>query len=229
VTLSPSGSGGNPYLNPIKSSDYDASLEWYFKPGSLLSAAAFYRKINGYIETFAANEVINGKTYSISKPRNTGNGRLQGVELAYTNFFTSLPGWLSGFGTQLNGTLISAKTHSPSGQMQDVVNVSKYSYNAVLIYQKDKLSARLAYNWRSKYASSFNQSGDQPPSIYFGPTHRLDLALNYDLDKNLTLALDARNLLGNTTRDYFGTSPYLYPRDVINSERTYSLGVRFNF
>lgn len=228
-TLAATGSGGNPYLNAIKSSDFDTSLEWYFKPGSLLSVAAFYRKINGYIETYAKDEVINGVTYSVSRPRNTGNGHLKGIEVAYTDFFRSLPGWLSGFGTQLNGTLISAKTQSPSGAMQDVVNVSKYSYNAVLIYQKDKLSARLAYNWRSKYASSFNQSGDQPPSIYFGPQHRLDLAIDYDINKNLTVALEGRNLLGDTSIDYFGTNPYLYPRDVINSERTYSLGVRFNF
>ncbi|MBN6102888.1 TonB-dependent receptor [Xanthomonas sp. CFBP 8703] len=228
ATVPATGSGGNPDLNPVKSENLDLSLEWYFRPGSLLSAAAFYRRIDGYIQTYASDEVINGVTYSVSRPRNTGDGTLKGIELAYTQFYDFLPGWLSGFGTQLNATFIDAQTESPSGQMQDLVNVSDRAYNAVLIYQKGAFSSRLAYNWRSEYALSYTASGDQPQSIYVAPTDSLDFAMNYDIDDAMTVSLEATNLLGQVTRNYFGDS-YRFPRDIGVAERTFSLGLRFRF
>ena len=228
ATVPATGSGGNPNLDPVKSENLDLSLEWYFRPGSLLSAAAFHRRIDGYIQTYASDEVIDGVTYSVSRPRNTGSGTLKGVELAYTQFYDFLPGWLSGFGTQLNATFIDAQTESPSGEMQDLVNVSDRAYNAVLIYQKGAFSSRLAYNWRSEYALSYTASGDQPQSIYVAPTDSLDFAMNYDIDPSLTVSLEATNLLGQVTRNYFGDS-YRFPRDIGVMERTFSLGLRFRF
>ncbi|MBN6150875.1 TonB-dependent receptor [Xanthomonas sp. AmX2] len=228
ATVPATGSGGNPDLDPVTSENLDLSLEWYFRPGSLLSAAAFHRRIDGYIQTYASDEVIDGVTYSVSRPRNTGNGTLKGIELAYTQFYDFLPGWLSGFGTQLNATFIDAQTESPSGEMQDLVNVSDRAYNAVLIYQKGAFSSRLAYNWRSEYALSYTASGDQPQSIYVAPTDSLDFAMNYDIDDDITVSLEATNLLGQVTRNYFGDS-YRFPRDIGVMERTFSLGLRFRF
>lgn len=228
ATVPATGAGGNPELDPVKSDNADLSLEWYFRPGSLLSAALFHRRIDGYIQTYASDETIGDVSYSVSRPRNTGRGTLKGAELAYTQFFDFLPGWLSGFGTQLNATFIDAQTQSPTGEMQDLVNVSDRSYNAVLIYQKGGFSSRLAYNWRSEYALSYTASGDQPQSIYVAPTESLDFAMNYDLDPSLTVSLEATNLLGKVARNYFGNA-YLYPRDVGVMERTFSVGLRFRF
>ncbi|WP_149196157.1 TonB-dependent receptor [Luteimonas suaedae] len=225
-TLPARGSGGNPDLDSVESTNTDLSLEWYFKPGSLLSATAFHRDIEGYIQTYASDEVIDGVSYSITRPRNTGSGSLKGIELAYTQFFDFLPGWLSGFGTQLNTTFISAETESPTGEMQDLVNVSDRAWNAILIYQRDPISARLAYNWRDDYAISFSETGAQPSAIYVAPVESLDFQLNYDVNPHMTLSLEATNLLGKATRNYFGDE-YLYPRDVGSAERTISFGLRF--
>src|SRR5471030_835023 len=43
------GSGGNPDLKPIRSTNLDAGLEWYFAKRSLLSATAFYMDLRNYI------------------------------------------------------------------------------------------------------------------------------------------------------------------------------------
>ena len=227
ATIPASGSGGNPNLNPVRSSNTDLSLEWYFHPASLLSAALFHRDINGYIQTYADSEVVDGVSYLVSRPRNTGNGTLEGAELAYTQFYDFLPGWLSGFGTQLNATFINANTQSPTGQRQDLVNVSKRAYNAILIYQKGPYSARLAYNWRSRYAVAYNPGGAQPQSIYNAPVDDLDFAVNYDVNKHLTLTLEGTNLMGRVVHTQFGNSQYLFPRDAIMMERTFMFGARF--
>ena len=44
-----SGTGGNPDLKPIRSTNLDAGLEWYFAKHSLLSATAFYMDLRNYI------------------------------------------------------------------------------------------------------------------------------------------------------------------------------------
>lgn len=220
------GNGGNPQLRPVESRNADLSLEWYFRPGSLLSLAGFHRDIEGYIQNYAADEVIDGITYSISRPRNTGQGSLKGVEVGYTQFYDFLPGWLSGFGTQLNYTYISAEADSPEGISQPLTNVSKNAYNAILMYEYARFSARVAYNWRGDYAVSFNSSGDQPEQINQGREKWLDVAFNYELSERLTVFAEATNLLGTTTDNYFGQRGG-FPREVASPERTYSLGLRF--
>jgi len=224
-TLPARGNGGNPELQAVESKNLDASLEWYFQPGSLLSAAVFHRRLDGYVQRYADDEVIGGTTYSITRPRNTGEGTLKGFEVGYSQFYDFLPGWLSGFGTQLNYTRISAEAESPTGQMQPLTNVSKHAFNAVLMYQYDRFSARLAWNRRTDYTASFNSSGDQPSEIRHGNEDWLDVALNYDVNERVTVFAEATNLLGGSTRNYFGSPAF--PRDFASPERTYTVGARF--
>ena len=219
------GNGGNPELQAVESKNLDASLEWYFQPGSLLSAAVFHRRLDGYVQRYADDEVIGGTTYSITRPRNTGEGTLKGFEVGYSQFYDFLPGWLSGFGTQLNYTRISAEAESPTGQMQPLTNVSKHAFNAVLMYQYDRFSARLAWNRRTDYTASFNSSGDQPSEIRHADEDWLDVALNYDVNERVTVFAEATNLLGGSTRNYFGSPAF--PRDFASPERTYTVGARF--
>ena len=84
------GSGGNPDLEPIRSTNYDAGLEWYFAKGSLLSAGVFYMDLDNYVsfgtetksyltfsEAFPDGEFLQ---YDLTVPVNA-KGRVQGFEL----------------------------------------------------------------------------------------------------------------------------------------------------
>jgi TonB-dependent receptor len=237
------GGGGNPNLKPIKSEAFDASLEYYFSRTSSLSAAGFYHKIDGYIQTYSAPEV-NGTipgtddpaVYLVSRPRNTGHGKLYGAELAYQQFFDFLPGPLSGLGAQINGTYLIGKTQDPTtGLQQRLVNVSKYSYNAILIYEKYGFSARLAYNWRSNFIDSYTSGGAQGGTIRVSPIQQLDFSGSYSPMPWLTLTFDATNLLDRTYHDRFvGVSQTTglasnTPRDTRTYDRTFEFGARFKF
>ncbi|WP_250463299.1 TonB-dependent receptor [Microbulbifer litoralis] len=233
------GSGGNPELESVESSNLDVSLEWYFGDASSLSAGLFYRDIDGYIQLYASEELRDNVPYEVTRPQNTGSGSLEGVELAYTQFFDNLPGFWSGFGIQANATFMDGETESPpdadgNTEMQNLANVSDESYNLILLYEKYDFSARLAYNWRSDYYLSFNEAGDQPgSSVVVTETDSLDLALNYHWNENLSFLLEATNLTDSVYSDYFGggggNDEYLYPRDTFARERTYSLGMRFRY
>ena len=47
-----SGNGGNPNLQPIKSTNYDLSLEYYFTKTNQITVTLFDRELNGYVQSF---------------------------------------------------------------------------------------------------------------------------------------------------------------------------------
>ena len=226
------GDGGNPDLKAVESKNYDLSAEWYFGEASSLTASYFNRQIDGYVKLVANRETVNGEDFSITRPINSGSGTLEGTELAYTQFFDQLPGMLSGLGIQLNATFIDAEAENAAGEMEALPNVSDKSYNGVLMYEKDGLSARLAYNWRSEWYGSFDEAGDQPGnSVIHKPIKSLDFSVNYDINENLTVSFDGTNLTDDVANDYFGgdssRDEALYPRDTYIRDRTFSIGVRY--
>lgn len=233
-----SGSGGNPNLRSIKTQNLDAAVEWYFSRSGSLTLSAFYRKLDGYIQTYSEVEFFPTgaggalQSYQVSRPRNTDDGSLKGVEIAYQHFFDFLPGPLSGLGVQANFTYADGEVEAPpvAGQptvMQRITPVSKYSYNVVAMYEKYGFSARLAYNWRSKYVDSY--AANIPGGLVeVSPVAFLDFSASYDVTPEITLSIDATNLLNETYQDSFGGFAAT-PRDTRQYDRTFGAGVRFRF
>jgi iron complex outermembrane receptor protein len=221
-----SGSGGNPKLKPVKSDSVDAALEWYFAADGFLTAAYFHRNIDGYIETTSANEVINGTTYIMTRPSNSGSDKLQGVELGYQQFYDFLPGPLGGLGLQANVTIMDGSMkNAVTGVKTDFRGLSKLSYNLALLYEKGPLSGRVAYNWRQHFLDTpnFENSGFD---LIADDTAQMDASLSYKVGGNLTLTLEGVNLLDTEFKDYF-TDKHLYPRDTRRYDRQVLVGFRW--
>jgi iron complex outermembrane recepter protein len=234
------GSGGNPDLESVKSDNFDIALEYYFGRADYVALTGFYRSIDGYVQTFAATETINGLGYIVTRPRNAGEGSLKGLEFTYQHFFDFLPEAFRGFGVQSNFTYIEGdqdaadtRPGAPVGARvrQPYEQVSKYNYNLILIYERGKFSTRLAYNWRGKFVDTFN--GPNAPGsplrvISVKPTDRLDFSASYQLAKNLTVTFDVTNILNSDYKDYFSDAS-MYPRDRRVQDRTYELGLRYRY
>lgn len=236
------GSQGNPNLQPLVSNNYDASLEYYFSRSGFFSAAVFRHDVKGFLAT--VNNVFRDPTYgliAIDQPVNLGRTRLQGAEVQFTSFLdiAGLPDWARGFGIQANGTYIDAKgdlqpnfAASYNNQQQAFPGVSKWAYNIVALYEKPQFSARLAYNYRSRFVSYYTFETFDPiahPTIEEG-RGQLDFSTSVTPVPNITLAFDIVNLLGNPiqrSRQYDTGDSYL--RQVLYLERSYSLGIRFRF
>ncbi|PSJ36564.1 TonB-dependent receptor [Allosphingosinicella deserti] len=234
------GGSGNIDLQPVQSKNYDASLEWYFSNTGSLTGAIFRRDVQGFITNL--NSTIVDPTYGpiiVNRPENGGKGRLQGVEVAFQTFFDFLPGWLSGFGTQLNATYIDASQALPAslgeaGQDTAIPGVSKWSYNAVAIYEKGPVSARLAYNWRSRVTNFFatDDDGQLIGGEFNRPIERLDFSLSVEAMEALTLTFDVSNITGSPYRALRAATnlpDVSYPRDVRYESRVFALGARFRF
>ena len=234
------GSGGNPELQPINSDNYDASLEYYFSRSGYASLALFRRDIQGFITrlnvrrddpTFGPGRQI------VNIPVNAGRGRLQGFEGAFQTFFDFLPGPFSGFGVQANLTYLDDEQTFPTGEFGlqpgealRIPRVSKWTYNLVGMYEGGGLSARLSYNYRTRFINFYEQAQDgQFAGEYTEGVGRLDWSSSYTPFENLTIEFNVANILGAPFRDFRNFTPEgdRYPRDVRYEETIYSLGLRF--
>jgi TonB-dependent receptor len=221
-----SGSGGNPNLKPVTSDSLDTSLEWYFSADGFLTAAYFHRNIDGYVETTSANEVINGTTYIMTRPSNSGKDKLDGIELGYQQFYDFLPGLFSGLGLQANFTFMDGSMkNAVTGVKTDFRGLSKYSYNLAVLYEKGPISGRLAYNWRQHFLDTpnFENSGFD---LIADDTAQMDASISYKVGDKLTFTLEGVNLLDTEFKDYF-TDKHLYPRDTRRYDRQVLLGFRW--
>ena len=236
------GSQGNPDLQPLTSNNYDASLEYYFSRTGSFTAAVFRHDVKGFLAT--VNNVSRDPTYgliAIDQPVNLGNTRLQGAEVSFTSFLdiAGLPEWAKGFGIQANGTYIDAKgdlqpdfAATYNNEQQRFPGVSKWAYNIIGLYERPTYSARVAYNYRSRFVSYYSLEALDPiahPTIEQG-RGQVDASMTVTPVPNITVAFDIVNLLGNPIqRDRAYNTGDVYRRQVLYIERAYSLGVRFRF
>ncbi|MGB7603643.1 MAG: TonB-dependent receptor, partial [Candidatus Sulfotelmatobacter sp.] len=226
-------SGGNPNLKPTKASQFDASLEWYFARGSALTADVFYKKLTDFIlqETAQNAFTVSGVTYNLTGAIDGGDGSIKGVELGYQQFFSDLPGFLSGLGTEVNYTYINAAAPTAVvGQSTTLPGLSKNSYNLIGIYEKGPLSFRLAYNWRSQfYTTIYNGSNAQLAAnpIYTKGYGWMDASLEYNVNHWLSLYAQGTNLLRTRITEFYGVQTLLQSQTI--DDRQATLGFRAKF
>jgi iron complex outermembrane receptor protein len=242
------GSGGNPFLDPLESTNYDASLEYYFSRNGFASVAAFRRDMKGFIltQTVVLPELDpeSGAELEITAPFNSREGRIQGLEAQVSTFFDfdGVPDFLRSFGIQANATYIDAKTDqiTPGGLRRlRVPDVSKWTYNLVAMYEAGGLTARLAYNRRTGFPEgALSLQGNYTLQGRGHPVSRLDWSSSYAFNDNFTVFFDVTNILGKPFRsdivrvNYAGgavTGGEEFPLLVRYEETVFTGGVRFRF
>lgn len=235
------GGRGNPDLNPLRSKNWDASLEYYFSGTGSASFAVFRRDLKGFISNFDAPDTVdeNGYTLRLSQPYNTGKGRIQGFETQLTTFLDFGPSWLHSFGAQANLTYLDGKTGVPAvlgGPVTETAigGVSKWTWNVAGFYEHSGLSLRLSYNHRSSWLSSFQVRGADIYTEHTRGIGRLDLSTSYDVVKNFTIFADWVNMLAkpyrsDLTYNYANGTSSTFPRAVRYEESVFSGGIRFRF
>jgi TonB-dependent receptor len=230
------GSGGNPDLKPLTSNNYDATLEYYFSKNGSASVAVFYRDLDGFISNYTRD--VTDPVYGliqINRPENAGAGRIKGAEASAQTFFDFLPGWLSGFGAQANLTYLDGTNALPTvlgegARSVRITGLSKWTYNLTAFYERDKISARLSYNHRSDFITSYNRgvSDTQYAGEITRGVSRLDFSLAYEPVKDISIVANVSNILAKPFNNYrYYNETQSFGRDLRIEGRYMSLGVRF--
>ena len=226
-------SGGNPNLKPMKATQFDTSLGYYFAQGSAVTADVFYKRLKNFwlSETQQNAFTIGGINYNLTGAIDGGQATIKGAEIGYQQFFRNLPGWLSGLGFAANYTYIKAAAPTAVvGQSTTLPGLSKDSYNLIGIYEKGPVSFRIAYNWRSAfYTSIYNGSNAQLAAnpIYTHSYGWLDASLQYKITHHIQVYVDGSNLLRTKMLGYYGT-PTL-PQSAQIDDRQVMVGVNVKF
>ncbi|MBW6527649.1 TonB-dependent receptor [Sphingomonas sp. RHCKR7] len=203
-TDAPTAGGGNPQLVPFLATQFDGSLEWYFAPSGLLSGAVFYKALDNYITQNNVDIEIPGRgTVRLSTQVNGGDAKVYGAEFAYSQVFTFLPQPLDGLGVQASYTHTSVQADYKAGDRDirdQLIGLSKNSFNLVGFYDKGPVSARLSYVWRDRYLSGTGSTVQVP--TYIAPFGSLDGNFSLRVAPQLTLSLEGINLAGARQNTY---------------------------
>jgi iron complex outermembrane receptor protein len=220
------GTGGNPDLEPIRSTNLDAGLEWYFAKRSLLSATLFYMDLRNYVAYGSQLKTYNtfdstcptgcAVPYNLSVPVNA-KGKVDGVELAYQQAFTENLGVVGNY-TYADGKQTSAV--APGGDDR-LVGTSKNTYNVSGYFENKMFNARIAYTYRSDFYSGLDRSS----AFTQAAIGTLSASLGYTMNEHFSITLDGMNLNDPTLKYYALNKDQ--PRAFYKNGSQYYLNFRF--
>jgi iron complex outermembrane receptor protein len=213
-------SSGNPDLDPFRARSYDASIEWYFAPESLLSLALFQKDISSFVTNVRADIPFSentlglpdsvavaacgatpgcspSATWSFTRPTNTEGGKLKGFEISYQQPFSFLPGFWSNFGTILNYTGVESEVEYTNSlgdiTKADLAGLSDESWNATLYFDNKRFSARVATAYRGEYLTTIpGRDGNDVEGT--AETLNIDFSSTFNVNDNFSISFEALNI-----------------------------------
>jgi len=249
---------GNPFLDPITSTNIDLSYEWYFEESGSFTLVYFYKDLEDFWIGSAGNPgqsvtvggdagveqfTNNGVTLDVSRRsivNASESASLSGFEIGYQQFYDMLPEPFDGLGAQFNYTYIDAQgigdlDDTSQGRFARENNaferVSEHQYNLVGLYEKGPYQARLAWNWRDEFLLTKRDVIFPFASIYQEATGQLDASFFYDINDNIRVGVQGVNLLNDITEttQTINDDGLRAPRSFNQNDRRFSFILRGNF
>ena len=241
-------SSGNPDLNPTKSTNFDASIEWYPARGAIYSVAGFYKDIGSFVQTLSLSvpfadlglpaSLLTGTTavptdvFIVSQPVNSSGGKLKGFEVNVQQPFTFLPGALANFGILANFTYVKSdlkyltNAAGTTFVTAPLVGLSKYAANGTLYYEDAKFSVRGSVAYRSRYLTAVPGTEG---NAYNGTneTVNVDAQVSYNLTDKIKLSVEGINLTDEKNDLFVDETNRL--NVLTHSGRQFNFGAKFTF
>ncbi len=244
---------GNPGLLPYESDNIDVSFEWYYAENSYAAITWFKKWVDNYIQTSVDQTTIIGTggfaltdpnpnadptltypvdggpndqviTWDVISPDNAEQAEIDGLELSLQHFFGD-----SGFGVNANITFVDGDVEYDVNSVDQTVSLTGLSdsYNLVAFYEKGRIQARIAYNWRDEFLSETNQLRQTEEPVFVEEYGQLDASFNYDINDNLTVFIEGSNLTEEEAEAHGRFKNHF----IYNAEQSarYSLGIRGTF
>ncbi|MBQ0946186.1 TonB-dependent receptor [Ideonella sp. 4Y16] len=220
------GTAGNPGLKPVRSTNIDANISWYFAPRAYASVGAFHMDLASYITngSFTA-------TYPVLLGNTGGGGDVQLVDRQFViTGLTNKKATVSGmefafetpignnFGVGANYTLSNGSDEDGKllrGNVKNAVNLTGY-------YENDVFSARVNYN----HMDDIFLGLDRGTEYFQKGVGVLSASLGYKFNANFGITLDMQNLNNPTLVNYASD---VQPRAIYKNGRQYYLTARVKF
>ena len=246
---------GNPNLQPTHANNFDLLYEQYLKPLGLLQGGFFYKQISDPIyegvrtfidPTVAAEFNIpsqyanNG--YDLVRPVNGSSARLYGLEVAYQQHLTFLPGALGGIGMSANYSYTNSSTDGVPGRTDKpaLQRQAPHTWNISPTYDRGRISARLGLSYNAANIFQYNYSnlnsdgtanpqplGIKGPNgdVYLYSHLQVDAQASFRMYRGLHFIVSGLNLTNEVFGFYQGSEIYPIQREYYKP--SYIFGLRY--
>ncbi|WP_093534185.1 TonB-dependent receptor [Stenotrophomonas rhizophila] len=217
---------GNPELDPYESSNVDLSFERYIGSTGILSLGLFHKSIDGYIVNTVSDSDPEYPGFDVTRVINGDKAKVYGAEFNWQQQLSFLPAGWDGLLVGASGTWLDTDFDPGLDGRADedftLPRASKHVYSAHLGYEKAGFSTRLAAVYRSEYLDTLGDS--RAYDIFVAPNTQFDFSLDYKITANVSVYVEAQNLLDKPLELYQGVRS----RTLQNEEygRTYALGLK---
>jgi TonB-dependent receptor len=193
------GEFGNPDLLPYEADNIDLSVEWYFADNAVVQAGLFYKQIDNFIAVAEFDDITFNGIFAneAAIPINGDEATIAGFEFGYQHALTSLPAPFDGLLFGFNYTYTDSEG-SIDGRSIPLPAASKNTANAMLGYEKGRVSLRLAFTYRDEYLDELG--GDPDEDRYVKDHIQYDLSGKIRINDRVQLFAEFVNL---------GDEPYL--------------------
>jgi len=213
---------GDPNLKPTEATQQDLSLEWYYQPKSALNMALFAKQIKNFV-TFQTDEKVDigvpGYLYTVTRPVNGDKARVRGMELGVQHL------WDNGFGISAKFAKTWTRAYSGGEYVGQLEGVAPTASSLGFLYEKGKINAALTFDYTGKYTQSTNVIAGFPNKV--DAITWVTASASYDLNRNVTLFVEGKNLGDEVMRSNLGRSDAIYGFEAWG--RTYAAGMSVKF
>jgi len=228
-------SAGNPNLKAEYANNYDILYERSFRNAGLLQAGYFYKDISSPIVSTRFPMTTGpyaGLGYLEVQPSNAGSAHIQGVEFAYQQRMTYLPGALRGAGLSANYSYTTSqikglldRTDTPA-----MLRQAPNSWNISPTYDTKHFSMRVGMTFDDAmiYQYTGNVGADPAGPIgdnYLYPHYQFDTQASYKLPQGFEVYAYGLNLNNEVFGFYNGSPQYVVQREYYHP--TYAGGIRW--
>jgi iron complex outermembrane recepter protein len=243
----------NPGLDPARATQFDAGLAWFPNRNTSLQVTGFYKRIDDFIVGATFNGTGAGRVDignlpgvtiplpagltagdrlfdQVSVPINGDSATIYGIEFAWSQNYTFLPGALAGLFTTANVTWAqsSSELEFRPGADLPFPGQPEWTANASFGYENDDFSTRVSVNYRSDLLSAV---ADIPEEDTFrGNYLAVDFSARFTFIPDVQIYMDISNITGERDERYFrgGTDGPLFER-IERFGRTFQVGLRYSF
>ena len=246
-----SASFGNPNLKAETANNYDVLVEHYLNSVGIIQGGFFYKQLYDPIVTQSElrqnyTPVPNDSHYPVgewmvSQPINAGSGWLAGVEFAYLQHFTSLPGLFGALGLSANYSWTDSAASGLPGRSDSprLLRQAPNTWNISPTFDHGRLAIRvgMTYNAASIYSYQYQDgTGGSTPTPgglrgplgdnYLYPHFQLDAQGSYRLNYGFTVMAYGLNLNNEVFGFYNGQPQYMVQREYYGP--TFAFGMRWS-
>jgi outer membrane receptor protein involved in Fe transport len=223
---------GNPELVQSNITSADLRWEWFFSPGELVSAGAYWKSIDQPIEP----TLIVFASYVAESWVNAQSGKVRGVEFEGRKNFGFIRPILERLSLGANVTYqyskatlgdVAGSAVVTSGS-RELVGFPPFVINALLEWeQPDAFTARLLYNTAAQSIAAVG--GFNLPDLFHARRDQLDAVLIFPLQAQLGLPLTVKASVENILNDQFLTTQAGIVQEGYVRGTRFGLGVSYTY